>query len=111
MPLQVMKDYTTNYIKARGTSDFSSYYTALYNNALISKELRENIIFSHHNLVADQVFNEFQLICCRNVMIYFNKSLQTNVSHLLYESLAPLGYLALGVKDLWSLRTFATISR
>ncbi|TDH29151.1 protein-glutamate O-methyltransferase CheR [Segetibacter sp. 3557_3] len=99
MTLQVIKDYTANYIKSGGSKDFSGYYTALYNNALISKELRENILFSQHNLVTDQVFNEFQLVCCRNVMIYFNKGLQNKVLHLLHDSLAPLGYLALGPKE------------
>jgi chemotaxis protein methyltransferase CheR len=99
MTLQGIKDYTANYIKAGGIKEFSGYYTALYNNALIGKDLRENILFSQHNLVTDQVFNEFQLVCCRNVMIYFNKTLQNKVMHLLHDSLAPLGYLALGPKE------------
>jgi len=99
IPLKQMKDYTFNYIQSGGKDDFSSYYTARYDNAIIHKDLRENIIFSQHNLVTDQVFNEFQLICCRNVLIYFNKELQNNVLHLFYKSLAPLTYLALGMKE------------
>lgn len=99
MPLQSMKDYTTNYIKAGGNTDFATYYTARYNNAIISKDIRERIVFTEHNLVTDEVFNEFQFICCRNVMIYFNKELQNRVINLFYNSLAPLGYLALGIKE------------
>lgn len=99
LPLDVMKDYVSNYIKSGGQNDFASYYTARYNNAIISKELRENVVFSQHNLVTDQVFNEFQLVCCRNVMIYFNKSLQNRVIHLFYDSLSTFGYLALGIKE------------
>ncbi len=99
MPLQVMKDYTTNYIKSGGVKDFASYYTAKYNNAIISKEFRERITFSEHNLVTDSAFNEFQFICCRNVMIYFSRELQDKVIHLFHDSLAPLGYLALGIKE------------
>lgn len=99
LPLDVMKDYTANYIRSGGTNDFSSYYTAKYDHALISSALRKNIIFSLHNLVTDQVFNEFQLICCRNVMIYFTKDLQDRVSQLFYSSLSPLGYLSLGAKE------------
>lgn len=97
--LQHMKNYTQNYIYAGGTQDFSNYYSARYGNAIIRKELRETILFSQHNLVTDQAFNEFQLICCRNVLIYFNKNLQNRVIRLFYDSLSPMGYLALGTKE------------
>jgi chemotaxis protein methyltransferase CheR len=97
--IENMKEYTSNYIRAGGATDFSSYYTARYNNAIFKQELRKQIIFSQHNLVTDQVFNEFQMVCCRNVMIYFNKALQSQVVNLFYDSLAPLGYLALGMKE------------
>lgn len=97
--VKFMKEYTQNYIKSGGKEDFSSYYTARYDNALIRKDIREKIVFSQHNLVVDGAFNEFQLICCRNVLIYFNRVLQNHVLHLFYNSLAPLGYLALGIKE------------
>lgn len=99
VPLQHMKEYTANYIQLGGTNDFSSYYTARYDNAIIHKEYRKNIVFAVHNLATDQVFNEFQLVCCRNVLIYFNRDLQNRVMNLFSESLAPLGYLALGMKE------------
>jgi chemotaxis protein methyltransferase CheR len=99
IPLHLMKDYTTNYIQAGGKYEFSDYYTARYNKALIKNEIRKNVVFSQHNLVTDNVFNEFQLICCRNVMIYFDKELQNKVTRLFYESLSPLGFLTLGSKE------------
>lgn len=99
IPQSQMKGYTENYILSGGKEDFSNYYTARYDNAIISKELRKNILFSQHNLVSDYVFNEFQLVCCRNVLIYFNRQLQNDVINLLRKSLAPLGYLALGIKE------------
>lgn len=99
IPLKQIKEYTTNYIKSGGQNDFSSYYTAQYDNAIIHKEYRESVVFAQHNLAADQVFNEFQLICCRNVMIYFNHELQNRAIHLFYDSLSPLGYLAIGIKE------------
>jgi chemotaxis protein methyltransferase CheR len=99
VPLQPMKEYTTNYLQSGGKEEFSNYYTARYNGALISAELRKNIIFAQHNLVTDTGFNEFQMICCRNVMIYFEKDLQDRVIKLFYDSLSPLGYLALGLKE------------
>jgi chemotaxis protein methyltransferase CheR len=99
IPLQAMKEYTANYMQSGGTNQFSAYYTARYNHAIIHKELRQNIVFLQHNLVTDQVFNEFHLICCRNVLIYFNRDLQNRVFRLFTDSLAPLGYLALGLKE------------
>ncbi|HXL56269.1 MAG TPA: CheR family methyltransferase [Chitinophagaceae bacterium] len=97
--LNNMKEYIRNYHEAGGKNDFSLYYTARYDYVMIDKALRKNIIFSHHNLVTDNVFNEFQLIFCRNVLIYFNPVLQNKVINLLYSSLVPSGYLALGTKE------------
>jgi chemotaxis protein methyltransferase CheR len=99
LPLASMKEYTSNYLKSGGQADFSNYYTARYDHAIINKELRNSILFSQHNLVTDYVFNEFQLVCCRNVLIYFNRELQDHVLKLFYNSLSPLGFLALGIKE------------
>ncbi len=99
MKMNLMKDYTNNYHQSGGATDFSSYYTAMYDHAIISESLRSNIVFLHHNLVTDAAFNEFQLISCRNVMIYFNKDLQNIVLQLFYDSLSSLGFLALGLKE------------
>lgn len=97
--LNAMKTYTANYLRAGGTCDFSSYYTAQYNHAIIRSELRQNIVFLQHNLVTDQVFNAFHLVCCRNVLIYFNQELQNRIFRLFFDSLSPLGYLAIGMKE------------
>jgi chemotaxis protein methyltransferase CheR len=99
LALDNMKDFTQNYIQSGGLADFSNYYTARYDNVLIKKELRDHIVFFQHNLVTDKVFNEFQLICCRNVFIYFNRELQNSVLQLFYDSLSPRGYLAMGIKE------------
>ncbi|RZM27216.1 MAG: protein-glutamate O-methyltransferase CheR [Pedobacter sp.] len=97
--LSQMKQYSENYILSGGTKDFSSYYTAKYSLAKFDDELKEKIIFSTHNLVSDHSFNEFQLILCRNVLIYFDRDLQQKVLTLFDESLEDLGYLALGTKE------------
>jgi chemotaxis protein methyltransferase CheR len=94
-----MKNYTTNYIKAGGQNSFSDYYTAKYDAVLLDRSLKQNIVFSVHNLAVDKSFNEFQLILCRNVLIYFNQQLQNKVINLFYESLCPFGFLALGNKE------------
>ena len=98
-PLAAMKEYTENYQKAGGLTSFSEYYTARYDHALFKPYLRENVVFAPHNLVTDSSFNEFNVILCRNVMIYFNKCLQERVHDLLHQSLSHLGVLGLGRKE------------
>ena len=78
-PLAQMKQYSENYISSGGKRDFSSYYTARYGWAKFDDRLKKKTIVSTHNLVSDRSFNEFQLILCRNVLIYFNKDLQEGV--------------------------------
>ena len=98
-PLERMQEYTDNYIRAGGTRAFSEYYTAKYDGALFSPSLTRNVVFSPHNLVTDRSFSEFHVIFCRNVLIYFDKTLQNRVHRLFYESLVMFGVLALGGKE------------
>lgn len=98
-PLSQMKQYSENYILSGAKKDFSTYYSANYDRAIFNKSLGSKMIFSTHNLVSDRSFNEFQLILCRNVLIYFNKDLQSKVFRLFDDSLEHLGYLALGSKE------------
>jgi chemotaxis protein methyltransferase CheR len=98
-PLDKMKDYTQNYFRAGGKRAFSEYYVAAYDGAQFQRSLIENVVFAQHNLVSDGPFNEFQVIVCRNVMIYFDRSLQGRVHRLFYDSLVHLGVLGLGQKE------------
>jgi chemotaxis protein methyltransferase CheR len=98
-PLEKMQEYTQNYLRAGGTEAFSEYYVAAYDGAQFQRSLVDNVVFAQHNLVSDRSFNEFNVIVCRNVMIYFDKTLQNRVHGLFYESLAHLGVLALGHKE------------
>src|SRR5207249_2287811 len=95
-PLDKMREYTQNYIKGGGTRAFSEYYLAKYDGAQFQRSLVENVVFAQHNLVSDRSFNEFNVIVCRNVMIYFDRALQDRVHNLFYESLITFGMLALG---------------
>lgn len=97
--LQDMKGFTRNYQQSGGSSDFSKYYSAKYNAAMFDKSLSANMVFSAHNLAVDRSFNEFQLILCRNVLIYFDQQLQNRVINLFYDSLCTFGILALGNKE------------
>ncbi|MGI9108393.1 MAG: CheR family methyltransferase [Pyrinomonadaceae bacterium] len=98
-PLASMQEYTNNYMKAGGKHEFSDYYTAHYDNVIFHPALKANVVFSEHNLVTDGSFNEFHVILCRNVMIYFNKALQERVHNLIYESLSMFGVFGLGNKE------------
>ncbi len=98
-PLDKMREYTENYLAAGGTRAFSEYYVAAYDGARFDPGLVENVVFAQHNLVADHSFNEFHVVICRNVLIYFDKSLQDRVHRLFYDSLARFGILALGQKE------------
>jgi chemotaxis protein methyltransferase CheR len=98
-PLKKMKGYTSNYVRSEGTNDFSKYYTVQEEHAIFHHDFSKNIVFAQHNLVTDGSFNEFHLIVCRNVLIYFNQELQTRVHELFLNSLSPAGFLALGNRE------------
>ena len=98
-PLLGMREHTAAYHRAGGKADFSTYYTADARHAILREDLRRRVVFSQHNLVSDGPFNEFQLVLCRNVMIYFDAELRDRVLGLLHESLVPLGILALGIRE------------
>ena len=98
-PLRYMQDYTRNYRNSGGKEVFSGYYTAKYDNVVFDASLRKNMVFALHNLTSDRSFNEFNLILCRNVMIYFDRGFQQKCVQLFRESLCLLGYLGLGTKE------------
>ena len=98
-PLERMQEYTRDYIRAGGQASFSDYYKAFGDTARFDPSLVENVVFAQHNLVSDTRFNEFHLIVCRNVMIYFDRALQDRVHELFYDSLVRRGLLVLGHKE------------
>lgn len=98
-PLSTMQENTSNYIAAGGRGTFSDYYTARYDYAIFRPSLRENVVFAQHNLVTDASFNHFNVIFCRNVLIYFNNALQERVQQLFLQSLEMFGILGLGKKE------------
>jgi len=98
-PMESMKVYTRNYIESGGNESLSIYYTANHAGVLLDNSLRKNVVFSPHNLATDKSFNEFQLIICRNVLMYFNQHLQDSVVNLFHESLCTFGFLGLGDKE------------
>lgn len=98
-PTSVMPEYERNYAQTGAKAQLSDYYLARYDFALFRQSLRRNVVFAHHNLVTDGSFNEFNVILCRNVMIYFDRELQGKVHQLFHDSLRRFGVLALGRKE------------
>lgn len=94
-----MRMYSENYLQSKGPYSLSDYYHVAYDNAMMIPELGKKIIFSLHDLTGDGVFNEFQWVSCRNVMIYFTAEQRQKVFRLLYESLSMLGFLYLGKRE------------
>ena len=103
-PIDVMQKYTANYCASGGTGAFSDYYTAAYDHVVLRQSLRENVVFAQHNLATDGVFNEFNVILCRNVMIYFTPPLQARVHDLFARSFATFGLLGIGSHESLAVR-------
>lgn len=97
--LRNIKSYSENYKQAAMPGTLTDHFTVMYDAATIHNELKKNTLFSIHNLISDNVFNEFQMICCRNVFIYFDSTLQDKILELFYNSLCNLGFLCLGSKE------------
>ena len=98
-PVESIKGYTANYQKSGGKESFSKYYHSKYDSVIVNQDLKKNIVFANHNLSTDSVFGEIHFIMCRNVLIYFDQTLQNRVLKLFYDSLINKGILCLGTKE------------
>ena len=97
--LDRIKLFTENHQKSGGRTSLSDYYTAAYGAASFDQSLRRKVVFSDHSLASDAVFGEMQLISCRNVLIYFDRTLQDRAVGLFTDSLSRQGFLGLGSKE------------
>lgn len=105
-PLDRLAAYTHNYVQSGGKKSIKEYIAVTSDRAKFRPFLGEKITFAQHNLAVDESFNEFHVIICRNVMIYFNSYLQNRVHELFYQSLSPSGFLGLGHKESMTFTSF-----
>lgn len=98
-PLANFQNYEDNYRMAGGALPFHDYYREGHGFGVMKKDLSQNIVWASHNLVTDSSFNEFHVVFCRNVLIYFNSRLQERVHRLVYESLIEGGIVVLGRQE------------
>ena len=100
LPMKNMELNERNYSTFTGDeSTLKKYYHAENGHAVFHRDLVDRVSFREHDLVVGEVFDRFDLILCRNVMIYFNQSLQNEVLKKFHESLLPNGYLSIGSKE------------
>jgi chemotaxis protein methyltransferase CheR len=91
--------FTENHQRSGARSSLSDYYTAAYGKAVFDKSLKDHMVFSDHSLATDSVFAEVQLVSCRNVMIYFDRTLQDRALGLFRDALCRNGFLGIGSKE------------
>jgi len=88
-----------NYIRFQGDTSIRNYYEEKNGKAVFDPSLLEKVSFRNFDLVKGTAFSKFDLILCRNVMIYFNQNLQNQVLRMLHASIFKYGYLAIGSKE------------
>ncbi len=100
LPLKNMEVNERNYESFGGLpGGLNRYYQPQNGNAVFDPELVSRVSFAKHDLVLGEVFDRFDLVLCRNVMIYFNQNLQNEVLKKFHESLHSNGYLCIGSKE------------
>lgn len=97
--MQNYKQFLKHYYQAGGSESFSKYFNHFENFVQVKDEIKQRILFFRHNLVEDKKINDFQLIFCRNVIIYFDKELKTDIFELFNQSLDSYGFLVLGESE------------
>jgi len=91
--------FRTHYYLSGGERSFSSYFNDYEEFVIVSNELRKKILFFEHNLATDGSLNDFQIIFCRNVLIYFDQGLKQRALNLFDNSLTNRGFLILGESE------------
>jgi chemotaxis protein methyltransferase CheR len=98
-PLDRIVAFSDLHRRSGSSHSLSEHYTAAYGAAVIDRSLRSRVVFSDHSLATDNVFAEVQVVSCRNVLIYFDRSLQDRATGLFRDSLCRKGFLGLGSKE------------
>ena len=99
LPLAGLDEYQHNYRAAGGIRDLSDYYTRGKSWAVIDPAVLDRIAVFRHDLARDASCNEFHVIFCRNVLMYFDPTLRDHVHQLFRDSLVRFGFLALGQSE------------
>jgi two-component system CheB/CheR fusion protein len=90
-PDSILADVTPARVRQFFTKDAAHYR--------IKKELREHMLFAHHNVLSDPPFSRLDLICCRNLLIYLDREAQIEILKMFHFALRPGGVLFLGSSE------------
>jgi chemotaxis protein methyltransferase CheR len=88
-----------NYSLMQGSRTLSHYYVQNENSVKFNPDLIKNAEFRQHDLARDKSFSTFDLVLCRNVLIYFNSELQESVLSTINKSMETGSFLAIGSKE------------
>ena len=99
IPIDRLRTYEHDYLRSGGRSSLANHFTSTTRIGRLRRDLLRNVTWAQHNLVTDASFNDFHLIVCTNVLIYFRPALQQRAQHLFYESLVRSGFLSLGQRE------------
>ena len=88
-----------NYGEYSTFGNFTRYYTTDGKTGLMNKELVQNVTFRYHNLITDAFVGQYDIIFCRNVMIYFDQIAKSKLLEKFHMSLKPGGYFIIGFYD------------
>jgi chemotaxis protein methyltransferase CheR len=97
--LEMVENSRENYLASGGSGDFNDHFIIKDGYAKVKPHLKDRILYFQHSLLNKGVFNEFHLVLCRNVLIYFDQTLQTAVLDLFFRSLDMNGFLVLGESE------------
>jgi chemotaxis protein methyltransferase CheR len=95
----MLRHFNEAYRKSGGKLSLREYFNLSYDKAILNRNLRNNMQFGYHQLENDNSFQEFDIICCRNLFIYYDATVQTQMLQKMTDSLKPNGILCLGVQE------------
>ena len=92
-------EYTESEIKNVSKSDLDRYFKTKDNKFYINNEIKSMVKFKKHDLIIDKYEKDFDLIVCRNVVIYFNQDVKNEIYKKFSESLKKGGLLFVGATE------------
>jgi two-component system CheB/CheR fusion protein len=91
--------YTAADVAELGDARLRRFFSAEPGGFRVRRELRETVLFATHNVIRDPPFSHLDLITCRNLLIYLNRSAQAQVLDTFHFAVRPGGYLWLGQSE------------
>jgi chemotaxis protein methyltransferase CheR len=98
-PIKHLDVNEKNYSKLKTGNPLNTWFRAVKGTAILDPRLLKNVTFGEHDLVTSDINDTFDIILCRNVMIYFNQALQNDVLTMIHRNLNMNGFLSIGQKE------------